>query len=173
MFISDYAGGFNNPYEKMKSVNNEHYKQMQSQTDVKEQNNIETFEPRETYGIMVLELMSDEEYSNFKRVTEFDNSSNTYEYARNIEQLASDYLKSNEIIEDETITKAVNTKNKDLEELKSEYDEIGGMQTIFDSELGKYIEKVKSMVGGNVQDLIRFMNNYSNSLKYSQIDLRA
>jgi hypothetical protein len=174
MFVADYAGGFQNPFFNAKNANNSYYKDINTQTEQNQNQNEAGYElHRQTFGITILEMMDNEEYSNFRRVTEYESNSNKYEFAQSIENLASDYLKKENIIEDETITKAIQTQNATFEEVKYNYDSIGGMKTIFEQELGRYIDKIKSMVGGNYHDLIKFMSDFSNSLKYSQIDLQA
>jgi hypothetical protein len=177
MFISDYAGGFQTPYYDKNSANNPNYRNENNQDLLNKQKNstiVKDIIPRETYGISILEIMSNTEYDKFEKLTEYVGVSNKYEFAKTIEEIASDYLKEEDVInEDETITKAINTDSITQEEVQKAYDSAGGMSEIFEQQLEEYITKIKSLIGGNYQDIVSFITDYSTSLKFSSIDLQA
>ena len=161
MFIADYAGGFQTPYFDKKSANNSDYKNNKIQIQEQEHEELKIDNSRDTYGVNILEIMSDSEYNNFEKVTEYTNYSNKHEFAKSLEDITTDFLKKENLL------------NDDSEILKESYMKVGGMPTILEKQLDEYITKIKSLIGGNYDDLVQFINKYSNSLKYSPIDLQA
>jgi hypothetical protein len=130
-------------------------------------NNNDTSKHRDTFGTVALRLMSDREYDAFERATEHMHSGDKKNLAENVDDFTNDYLETKEVLHGKTMMDTLNDHDDSFNHLQSEYNKYGGMENV----LSNAVSTLKSVIGGNNQDIINFITRYQATLSIDKLDL--
>jgi hypothetical protein len=122
---------------------------------------------RTTYGTIALRLMSDKEYSAFDRSVEHMNPLEKKAYAEDLEKFTNDYLESKDVLHGKNMVELLQDHEDNFSHLQEEYNNYGGMEGVLDNAL----KTIKSIVGGDNQSLINFIQRFQATLNIQKLDL--
>jgi hypothetical protein len=124
---------------------------------------------RTTYGTVALRLMSDKEYSSFDRATEYLHAYEKKNFAESVDKFTNDYLESKDVLNGKSMSELLHDKEDNISHLQEEYNTYGGMEGVLDNAL----RTIKSIVGGDNQSIINFIQKFQATMSVQKLDLTA